>query len=135
MAERQEELKMSRKQQTTYLEIYWNGLAEILSGDQIVEEGMRSRVEEAMGNRTRVVALAVATLQALGITDRQPQDLVDAHVLRMRPNGFGDLFEFRSGNSGARMGPTGQPCPGSFTESPDPNAGQRLQNPPPAEQG
>ena len=55
-------------------------LVEILSADQIVEEGMRSRVEEAMGIRTRVVGAAVATLQALGITERQLQDLVDAHV-------------------------------------------------------
>jgi hypothetical protein len=80
-------------------------LAEILSADQIVEQGMQSRVEEAMGIRTRVVAAAVATLQALGITERQLQDLVDAHV-KNAPNDFGDLFTFSrplAGVSGAEL--------------------------------
>ena len=55
-------------------------LAEILSADQIVEEGMRERMEEAIDTRTSVVAAALAALQTLGITERQLQGLVDAHV-------------------------------------------------------
>lgn len=54
--------------------------AEILSPDQIVEEGMRERVEEAIDTRTSAVAAALAALQTLGITERQLQSLVDAHV-------------------------------------------------------
>ena len=84
---------------------------------------MLFQVIDGHATHTRVVAAAIATLQALGITERHPQDVVDAHVSRMRPNGFGDLFEFRSGNSDARMAPTGQPCPGSFAESPGPQRG------------
>ena len=55
-------------------------LAQILSPDKIVQEGMRSRVEEAVGVRSRVVADAHSSLQMLGIPERQVQDLVDAHV-------------------------------------------------------
>jgi hypothetical protein len=55
-------------------------LAETLSADQIVEEGMWARVEEAMDTRTRAVATALAALQTLGITERHLQGLADAHV-------------------------------------------------------
>lgn len=54
--------------------------AEILSADQIVEEGMRARIEEAIDTRTAAVATALAALQPLGIAERQLQGLVDAHV-------------------------------------------------------
>ena len=55
-------------------------LAEILGTERIVEEGMRSRVEDAMKTRTRAVASALATLQPLGITERQLENLVDTHL-------------------------------------------------------
>lgn len=54
--------------------------AEILSADQIVEEGMRARVEEAIETRTSAVADALAALRPLGIAERQLQALIDAHV-------------------------------------------------------
>ena len=54
--------------------------ATILSADQIVEEGMRARVEEARDTCTSAVAMALAALQPLGITERQLQGLVDVHV-------------------------------------------------------
>jgi hypothetical protein len=41
---------------------------------------MRERVEEAIDTRTSAVAAALAALQTLGITERQLQSLVDAHV-------------------------------------------------------
>jgi hypothetical protein len=65
-------------------------LAETLSADQIVEEGMRARVEEAIETRTFVIATALGTLQVLGITERQLQGLIDIHVKdaakRLRPS-------------------------------------------------
>lgn len=55
-------------------------LADILTADQIVEEGMRPRIQEAFETRTRVVAAALTALQPLDITERQLQDLVDTHI-------------------------------------------------------
>jgi len=65
-------------------------LGEILSADQIVEEGMRARVEEAVDTRTSAIATALGALQVLGITERQLQGLIDTHVKdaakRLRPS-------------------------------------------------
>jgi hypothetical protein len=54
--------------------------ATILSADQIVEEGMRARVEDARDACTAAVATALAALQPLGITEPQLRSLIDAHV-------------------------------------------------------
>ena len=55
-------------------------LAEILTGDQIVQEAMRARIEEAIGTRTSAIAAALEALQPLGIAEQQLQGLVDAQV-------------------------------------------------------
>ncbi len=55
-------------------------LAEILTADQIVEESMRERVEEALDTRKSAVAAALVPLQALGITEAQLQGLIDARI-------------------------------------------------------
>lgn len=55
-------------------------LADILTADQFVEEGMRPPIQEAFDTRTRVVAAALTALQPLDITERQLQDLVDTHI-------------------------------------------------------
>ena len=54
--------------------------AEILSADQIVEEGMRARIEKAIDTCTAAVATALEALQPLGITECQLQCVVNAHV-------------------------------------------------------
>ena len=55
-------------------------LAEILGADQIVEEGMRSRVEKATDTRKSAVAAALRALQPLGITESQLQGFVDVQI-------------------------------------------------------
>ena len=55
-------------------------LAQILTPEQLVEQDMRARVEEAERVRTRAVAGAAAALQPLGITETQVQKAVDEHL-------------------------------------------------------
>ena len=55
-------------------------LARILTPEQLVEQDMRARVEEAETVRTRAVAAAAAALQPLGITEGQLQRLADTHL-------------------------------------------------------
>ncbi len=55
-------------------------LAKILTYRKINEEGMRARVDEALNARKLAVADALAALQALEITERQLQGLIDAHL-------------------------------------------------------
>ncbi len=56
-------------------------LAKILTYGKINEEGMRARVDEASKTRESAVADAIKALQALEITERQLQALIDAHVM------------------------------------------------------
>jgi hypothetical protein len=55
-------------------------LAQILTARQIVDEGLRGRVEEAWNTRALAVTAALAALQPLGIAEERLQGLVDAHV-------------------------------------------------------
>lgn len=55
-------------------------LAEVLTAEQIVEEGMRARIEEAIQTRSLAVVKALAALQPLDMTERQLQGLVDSHI-------------------------------------------------------
>jgi hypothetical protein len=55
-------------------------LAEILGAERIIQEGMRSRVEDAIKVRSKAVSTALTALASLGITERQLQLLIDAHI-------------------------------------------------------
>ena len=55
-------------------------LTKILTANQIVDEGLRERVEEAWGTRARAVGEALTALQPLGMTEGKLQGLVDAHI-------------------------------------------------------
>jgi hypothetical protein len=55
-------------------------LAEIFDSDKILEEGLRPRVEKARDTRTHAINAARANLEAFGVTERQLQGLIDAHV-------------------------------------------------------
>jgi hypothetical protein len=65
-------------------------LAAILGPDGVVQEGMRARVEDAIKTRSEAVSDALASLEPLGITERQLQGLIDAHIKdaaeRLRPS-------------------------------------------------
>jgi hypothetical protein len=55
-------------------------ISEILGPAQIVQEGMRSRVEDAMAARGRAISAALEALDAFGITKAQIQRLIEASV-------------------------------------------------------
>ena len=55
-------------------------LSEIFTTGQIVEQGLRMRVQEALEARTSAVANTLTILQPFGVTERQLQGLIEAHV-------------------------------------------------------
>jgi len=55
-------------------------LTKILTASQIVEEGMRERVEEAWGARTFALTNALTALRPLEVEDWQLSHLVDCHI-------------------------------------------------------
>jgi mevalonate kinase len=55
-------------------------LAQILDSDKIRQEGLRPRVEKARDTRTQGIAAAHAALETLGVSEKQLEHLVDAHV-------------------------------------------------------
>jgi hypothetical protein len=55
-------------------------LEQILSPAQIIREGLRLRIVKAKDSRARSVADAQAALEPLGATEKELQNLVDAHV-------------------------------------------------------
>jgi hypothetical protein len=55
-------------------------LAEILTAEQIIEEGMRARVEEAVEARQTAVSNALPSLQIFGVRERHLQDMIDERV-------------------------------------------------------
>jgi hypothetical protein len=55
-------------------------IAEILGPERIAEEGMRSRVEDAMDTRRSAISVALGALEPFGITKAQLEDLVDTQI-------------------------------------------------------
>ena len=55
-------------------------LDQILSPAKIVQEGLSPRIVKAKDSRARSLADAQAALEPLGVTEKQLQNLVDAHV-------------------------------------------------------
>lgn len=55
-------------------------LAEILTAEQIIEEGLRARVEEALDSRSTAVSNALPSLEVFGVRELHLQNLIESQV-------------------------------------------------------